>query len=189
MPAAKQPPRLTMREHDEKPARVKLLAPWITPVVASICLFADAASKNWALAHLTAGKIYPFIPGILQLTLTTNTGGAFGIGRNFKELMTVLAAVIAAGIIAWIVRRERSRNTPSLVERLGMALLLGGALGNIFDRLVLGCVTDFLDFAFVTFPVFNLADAAIDVGIGLLVVRSFFSSRLDEEPDRQEIHG
>jgi signal peptidase II len=148
----------------------------LTPLVAISTIAVDAATKAWALSSLQSGVIYPFIPGILQLTLTTNTGGAFGIGKDHKEIMLLLAATIAGGIIYWIVHRERDTNMPPLaIERVGLGLLLGGAVGNIWDRLILGKVTDFLDFAFMDFPVFNVADALIDVGVVLIIINSFIA--------------
>lgn len=148
----------------------------LSPLVAILTLVADAASKAWALASLESGVVYPFIPGILQLTLTTNTGGAFGIGKDHKEIMLLLAATIAGGIIYWIIHRERDKDhRPLTIERVGLGLLLGGALGNIWDRLVMGRVTDFLDFAFMDFPVFNVADALIDVGVALIIINSFIA--------------
>lgn len=144
----------------------------ITPVTTAICLALDLASKSWVKAHLTPGVAVPAIPGILRLTLTTNAGAAFGLGKQSATLMTVLAVTIAAAVIYWICKREADRNL-SICERLGMGFLLGGALGNIYDRLAVGKVTDFLEFAFIDFPVFNLADVCIDIGAVLIVLRVF----------------
>lgn len=143
-------------------------------VIAVVVFALDAFSKAWALGHLHEGMLAPFIPGVLQLTLTTNTGGAFGIGRDFKGLMTLLPMAICAGIVYWIFRREKSGPPLHILEIVGLSLVLGGASGNIFDRLVRGRVTDFLDFAFMSFPVFNVADALIDVGVALIVMHSLF---------------
>src|SRR5688572_13238444 len=108
---------------------------WVIPLAAAFVLLADVASKQWALANLHAGSIDSFIPGLLNVTLTTNTGGAFGIGRDLKLVMTLLPIAICSAIIYWIAKRARSGYTFSLWEQIGYGLVLGGALGNIAERL------------------------------------------------------
>lgn len=143
---------------------------WIVPVTVVLVVFLDAASKFWALSNLAMGDTLPFLPRFLQLTLTTNTGGAFGIGRELGPVMTILPIIICGGIIFWIYKREKSGAHLTWIESLAFGLVIGGALGNIIDRLWRGKVTDFLEFAFVSFPIFNVADALIDVGIALLII-------------------
>ncbi len=138
------------------------------PVITVFCLTADQSLKSWARANLTPGNVQPFVPGILQLNLTTNTGGAFGIGRDLSWLMATLAVLLTVAICLWVAKRENSLVPPHAMERVGLALVLGGALGNLWDRFTIGRVTDFIEFAFVSFPVFNVADMAIDVGIVLI---------------------
>src|SRR5207244_2925248 len=117
---------------------------------------------SWARSNLALGSTKPFIPGLLQLTLATNTGGAFSLGRGNNTLMTMLVFSFICAIMLWMISRERSNQPPRMLERVGIGFLLGGAAGNLLDRLMLGHVTDFLDFAFVSFPVFNIADVCID---------------------------
>lgn len=145
---------------------------WLIAVTAAVVIVLDAAAKHWALSTLHIGETKPFLPGLLQFTLTTNTGGAFGLWREAKELMLLLPIVICGGIVYWIWKRERSSEPLNRIEQIGFGMLLGGALGNIADRVIRGRVTDFIEFAFVQFPVFNVADALIDVGIGLLIIAS-----------------
>lgn len=145
----------------------------ITLAVAFATLAVDFSTKAWARGCLPEGLRQPFIPGFLQFVLTTNTGGAFGIGKNSKELMTLLAVSVCAAIVYWIYHRERRGDPPSGLESVGLGLILGGAAGNLLDRFTAGRVTDFIEFVFVQFPVFNLADAIIDVGIGLLFMQAF----------------
>lgn len=145
---------------------------WLIAVTAAVVIVLDAAAKHWALSTLQIGETKPFVPGLLQFTLTTNTGGAFGLWRELKELMLVLPILICSGIVYWIWKRERSSEPLSRIEQVGFGMLLGGALGNIADRLIRGRVTDFIEFAFVQFPVFNVADALIDVAIVLLIIAS-----------------
>lgn len=144
---------------------------WLLPLILLASSFLlDLSSKNWVRANLEFGHGQSFIPGILNLIRTTNTGGAFGIGRGHAELMTILAAAIVLAIGAWAFHRERSASPLNALERCGIGTILGGALGNLFDRMVRGEVTDFLEFAFFQFPVFNVADVLIDVGAGLVIL-------------------
>ena len=142
----------------------------VTLISAMLVIAADQLSKSWARESLTAGTSAPLLPGILRFTLVTNTGGAFGIGRESAWLMFALASALTAAIAVWTMRRERAAHRRSPAERIGMGLLLGGAIGNLVDRVAAGRVTDFLEFAFVSLPVFNVADACIDTGIALIVV-------------------
>jgi signal peptidase II len=145
-------------------------------LVAVFSFAADQSMKSWARNHLTPGTIKPFIPGILQFNLTTNTGGAFGIGRDLSWLMTTLAVLLTLAIISWIAKRQRSQYPPFAMESVGLALVLGGALGNLCDRFTVGRVTDFIEFAFFSFPVFNVADVAIDFGI-VLIACDYYAKR------------
>jgi signal peptidase II len=155
----------------------------ITAAVALATTAVDFSTKVWARSCLQEGMRQSFIPGFLQFVLTTNTGGAFGIGKNSKEFMTLLAISVCAAIVYWIYHRERRRDPPAPLESIGLGLILGGAAGNLVDRFTAGRVTDFIEFAFVQFPVFNFADAIIDVGIGLLFIQAFRAP--PQTPERQ----
>jgi signal peptidase II len=160
---------------------------WLIPLIAFLVLAADAVSKQCALANLHMGELQPFIPGVLEFTLVTNTGAAWGIGHEFKYLMILLPIAICAGIIGWLVKRIRSGESPlSLFEIVGYGMVIGGAAGNILERLYRGHVTDFLHFALpflggrgssMDFPVFNVADSLIDVGVALIVLHSLFAKQ------------
>lgn len=144
---------------------------WLIPgLLAAGTFFSDLFSKIWANSSLHYGQSEVFLPGIMRLTLTRNTGGAFGIGRGNSALITFLACTIVALIIAWILKRERSENPPNGLERAGIGMIVAGAIGNLFDRISHGDVTDFLEFTFIDFPVFNVADALIDVGAFLVIL-------------------
>ncbi|HEY9869028.1 MAG TPA: signal peptidase II [Candidatus Obscuribacterales bacterium] len=149
----------------------------VVPLVALSIIALDQVSKAWARAHLASGATRPLVPGIVHLNYTTNTGGAFGIGRDYSWLMTALAILLTAAVAFWIVRREHGQPAASALERLGLGLLLGGALGNLCDRFTVGRVTDFLEFSFMSFPVFNVADMAIDAGILLIAIDYYIQRR------------
>ena len=124
------------------------------------------------------GMLVPLLPGFFNLTHTTNTGVAFGIfsGSPAPWKTALLIAVSAALIVAvasfiWRTRQFHWKAT------VGLALVLGGALSNLADRIRAGLVVDFLDIYWRGYhwPAFNLADSAIVVGAGFLVIQIIFS--------------
>lgn len=156
---------------------------WLqTGALFATTVLADFFTKYWANTHLSYHSPQDFIPGLLRLTLTRNTGGAFGIGKENAALMAFLASGIFLSLLFWLVKKERSANPPSNWERNGLALILGGALGNIIDRFFHGEVTDFLEFTFISFPVFNLADVMIDVGAAFVIIATLKSKPANEPP-------
>ncbi len=134
--------------------------------IAALVLVADQLTKVLATLYVApAGRAGIQVLGLpLYLTYVTNTGAAFGL---FKDL-TALFIVIALGVIAAIIYMERRRVAASPWLRVALGLQLGGALGNLLDRLRLGYVVDFIDLRW--WPVFNLADSAIVVGVGIVMV-------------------
>ncbi|MCW5821164.1 MAG: signal peptidase II [Cyanobacteria bacterium TGS_CYA1] len=135
-----------------------------------ISLGADLLSKIWAKSNLVPGVKTSAIPGFINFTLTTNTGGAFSFGQNNFWMVTTAASVLSLAIFMWWLKREFKGPALINTERAAIGFLLGGALGNLIDRFSYGRVTDFLDFAFMNFPIFNVADICIDIGIGLLYI-------------------
>ncbi len=149
-------------------------------VLAAVVVVADQATKTWALHH-AAGLHH--VVGTLYLRLDYNAGAAFSLGTGIGPVLEVVAAVLVAVLV--LASRRVSRDAP-LAGAVGLALLLGGAVGNLADRLLRhipgnpGAVVDFVDIARIGhhdwWPIFNLADAAITVGAGLLVI-AFVRSR------------
>lgn len=158
-----------------------MIARLIIPAVAGLCLTADYLSKQWARDNLQLGVSQPFIPQVLNFTLTSNTGAAFSLGAGNGNVMFMLALLMTGVISAWIIKRELSGDPPINLERIGLGCILGGAIGNLVDRVVEGRVTDFLEFAFVSFPVFNVADSLIDIGIGLMLIAALTQSRKEAQ--------
>ena len=157
---------------------------WIVLICAALALAIDTVSKAIVVANLQdRGPIH--VPGgFLNLTLIRNSGAAFSIG----ESQTWVFTVIAAGVVFVILRV--SRNLRSLPWAIALGLLLGGALGNLSDRLLRspgvgrGDVVDFLQFptfplVHYDFPVFNLADTSIVIGGCLMVLLSFLGMQPD----------
>ncbi len=146
----------------------------ILPLAAAV-LVLDQAAKLAAAAAFADGGCVRIVPGFFDLRLVYNEGAAWGVlaGRRFL-LVAVSAAMLA---VLWWNRRELSA---SRLSRVAAGLLAGGVLGNLVDRAVRGRVVDFLDFhwgAAWRYPTFNLADAAICVGVGLLLLHALRCSR------------
>ena len=135
----------------------------------------DQITKQLATQFLEYGRPVPIIP-FFNLTLVHNTGAAFSFLSNAggwqRWFFAILAAAVSVFIVVWILRLPRG----SLWLPLALSLLLGGALGNLVDRLVLGYVVDFIDVYYQHWhwPAFNIADSAITVGAVMLVLDALF---------------
>ncbi|QBJ22985.1 MULTISPECIES: signal peptidase II [Paracoccaceae] len=155
---------------------------WLTfSVPALTAIIVDQLSKAAALAALTYGAPVPVMPGF-NLTLGFNTGTSFGMMGGFMAdkplLMAALTGAITLGV-AWMGLRASTS-----AERIGFALIAGGASGNIIDRLRQGAVTDFLDFYWRDWhwPAFNGADIAIFLGVVLILFTGFRRPRQSARP-------
>jgi signal peptidase II len=134
----------------------------------------DRVTKVLAESHLQGRPPVELIPGVLQLRFTTNPGGAFGLFGNLSVLFVVFSVVVIAVVIL------ASRNLPGRLSAVALGLILGGAVGNLTDRLIRGDgfrgeVVDFIDFH--VWPVFNAADSAIVIGAALLLLQGFRRGR------------
>src|SRR5512143_3886901 len=137
------------------------------PVIALIVLAVDQASKAWVIENVPLNGSLDVIPQLgdwFVLTHITNSGAAFGM---FPQLSLVFTFV-ALGVSLIIVFYHRSLPPGQWLVRLSLGLQLGGAIGNLIDRLRFGHVIDL--FYFRSFPVFNVADLAIVTGVGLLML-------------------
>lgn len=138
------------------------------PVIAAVTLIFDAASKAWAQRVLDATPAFEVTP-FLRLRLGYNSGVAFGLfgGLGASAYISTLTSLLVGGL-AWMAL-QAARDC----DRFGLALMIGGALGNLSDRLGDGLVTDFVDLhaGGWHFPTFNLADVAITSGVLLLLAQ------------------
>ena len=150
------------------PARHRLAVPVAAAVVAI-----DQITKHWAVSSLP-GRPPVHVIWTLQWNLSFNSGMAFSKGQGLGVVIGLVALAVA-GYISWVIRRS-----PSTVATLAGGLVIGGALGNVVDRLfrgdgwMRGSVVDFIDFQW--FPIFNVADMAVNVGGALFVIWSFVSA-------------
>jgi signal peptidase II len=138
----------------------------------------DQASKQWAETALTPGRAQPFIHGVWDWELAKNTGVAFSTfaGVDGGQIVLSLLAVIALIALGVVAMRTRADERMKLA---GLALIGGGALGNLVDRIRAGGVTDFVRWKLGDhlWPIFNVADAALVAGIGVLLLESALARR------------
>ena len=132
-------------------------------------LVVDQAIKYVVEGSMRVGESITLIPGLLSLTYIKNDGGAFGI-LGGSQMVLLVGSTVAVVVVLWMLLSGR----PSKLTMLGCGLILGGAAGNLLDRLSSGEVTDYIHFSF--WYIFNAADAAIVVGVGLLLLSALHSS-------------
>ncbi len=151
--------------------------------LAALLVVLDQASKYLAVQAIPAGSNIALLP-FLSLVLTYNTGAAFSFlagASGWQRWFFVLIAVAASALIIWMLHRHR-RETYLCV---GLALILGGAIGNLIDRLLVGAVVDFvlLYWRQYQWPAFNVADSCISVGAAMLIWDSLIQSRTQKRAD------
>jgi signal peptidase II len=140
-------------------------------VAAGLAVLLDQITKVWILAHLALPGAKPLVlvPGCLKLEYATNSGAAFSLFYDHPEILTATALILAVGVLAWGLAFLKPHER---LAHVAGGLIFGGAMGNLIDRLRLGHVVDFVvaywgDHAW---PTFNVADSAICVGVGVLVL-------------------
>ncbi len=153
---------------------------WLGLGVAAVVAAADQLTKFWVLGFFAAraGRP-PIVPvtSFFNLVLTGNRGMSFGLFNDNSAantaIFTTIAVVIVVGLVIWL-----HRATTAWL-RIGIGLIIGGALGNVADRLVHGAVVDFLDFHLGAWHwyAFNLADAAICIGVAMVLIDSLLGRR------------
>ncbi len=153
-------------------------------VLAMLVVVLDQLSKQWVSSALQYGETVHLLP-FLNLTLVHNPGAAFSFlsdaGGWQRWLFGIIGIAVSVVVVIWIARLSTSQRLLSL----SLALVLGGALGNLWDRALLGHVIDFIDLHYANqhWPAFNLADSAITLGALLLIVESLSSGRDDQKEE------
>lgn len=148
-------------------------------ILAVILVIMDQLTKYAVRAGIPLGGTKPFIPGILDLTYVQNTGAAFSILRTHTWLLTLTSAVMVL-VICYLIVKGFFKNA---LGRWAAMLVLAGGMGNLIDRAVFGCVTDMLKTTFIDFPVFNVADCCITVGVPLLFLYVLLYVGRDEKKE------
>lgn len=143
-------------------------------LIASIAL--DLGSKHFMSGWLKFGDSKPVIPGFFQFTLVHNRGAAFGVGSGWSTPIFLLFSVVALIVVLYLFWSLKPNEK---LTAIGLSMILGGAFGNIFDRIRMGYVVDFLDVYVKNhhWPVFNIADSLITVGAVLMGIEMLVLSK------------
>jgi len=149
--------------------------------VAVLVLVLDQFSKAWVLRNIPLNDVWAPIPALANIFVfrhVTNTGAAFGLFRNGGTVLLAIAVVVIVAIIVY----TRYLSTERWLVLVSLGLQLGGALGNLTDRLRFGHVVDFLDFPY--WPTFNVADSSVVVGAALLALLVLTEKEMSEQVDK-----
>lgn len=147
-------------------------------LLALLIVILDRWTKQLVAGRIAMYRHIQIIPGLFRLTHTENTGAAFSLfadsPSHWKTAMLIGFSVVAMLVVTVLLWKQ---SRPMTLTGIALSLILGGALGNLWDRIASGRVVDFLLFYYKQYqwPVFNLADSAIVVGAGLLVIEILFS--------------
>jgi signal peptidase II len=149
-------------------------------IAAALGLFLDHLTKFWVVQTFRLYETWPLWSGVFHFTYVRNTGAAFSLftGAGWLRWLSLLVSIVLMAY-AWFGSRLLRW------EQVGWGLVLAGALGNGIDRFIAGSVVDFLDFRLINFPVFNLADVFINIGIVCLLIASLQKVEPKSESDRK----
>jgi len=160
----------------------KTLAIWIVPLLALAVFIVDQLTKYWVSSELAIGQAWmplALLENLVVIRHVRNSGAAFGMFPAAGNLFLLVAVLVVLGIIRYYYSRA---HTAAPWVRISLGLMLGGALGNMIDRFRFGFVVDFIDLGW--WPVFNVADSSIVVGVTMLAIyMAFFQSREGQATD------
>ncbi|GBK64285.1 lipoprotein signal peptidase [Paenibacillus macerans] len=152
-------------------------------LIALIVFLIDQGTKYLIATGLTIGEQIPVIGNFFLITSHRNRGAAFSILQDQRWFFVTVTAVVVVGIIWYLIKIKKQRNK---LLPTALSLVLGGAVGNFLDRVVSGEVVDFLQFNFgsYTFPIFNVADSCIVIGVALIILDSLLEMRREKQTSR-----
>lgn len=136
------------------------------PILAVVLIVLDQIVKAWTVANIELDTVKPFIKGFMSLAYLRNYGAAWSILQNQQWFFTIVTIAAVTGLIWYYVKQIKG----SLWTLFSLALMIAGALGNFIDRIRLGYVVDMFHLDFISFPVFNVADMCLCVGVGILFI-------------------
>jgi signal peptidase II len=158
-------------------------------VIAAAIFALDRVTKLWIEGTVSLWDSYHVIPGFFNIVHTKNKGAAFGMfAETDSPFRTALLIAVSVSVLLFIIyvllRPGKTGFSASRLTTLGLALVMGGALGNIYDRVLHGEVTDFLEFYSGSwrFAAFNIADSAISIGAGLLILDMWKTRKQTDAP-------
>lgn len=168
----------------------KLLISILVPISIFIFILAlDLLTKNFIIKLIpNEGDAIKVIPGFINFVYVKNTGAAWGVLAG-RSIFLILISIIILGLYLafYIIRNKKHKCETSLVFSISVGLIAGGCLGNLVDRIVFGYVRDFINFEFISFPVFNFADISLTFGIILMIIYFFFIYSKEEKKLNKEL--
>ncbi len=153
---------------------------WVIISLAVVLL--DQGTKLLVIHNIAPTDTISVLPRILNLVYVKNTGAAFSILSGKTFFLSLISLAVCVGIV-WYLIKNRPENKLML---LSVSLVLGGAVGNLIDRMLRGSVVDFFEVIFVDFPVFNVADIAITAGAVLLMIYVLFFDREKKSSGKED---
>jgi len=135
----------------------------------------DQITKYVVIKYLQPLKTFTILEGVFSLSYVENRGAAFGILQNQKLFLIIIPIIIVVSIIFYLVKHRREE----ILTRVCLSVIVGGALGNLIDRITLGYVVDMFEATFIKFPVFNVADIAVVCGTIILSIQLIFHEKPD----------
>jgi len=141
----------------------------------------DQLTKYLIKANLDLNSTIPLLDGIFHITYIQNSGAAFSMFQNKTGFLIAMQLIVITIVLVYLIKRQKKEHWCLLVS---LSLIAAGGIGNLIDRAMNGYVVDFLDFRF--WPIFNVADIAVCVGCGLLVLYMFF---VEPKRDKEKVNG
>ncbi|OBR64972.1 signal peptidase II [Paenibacillus oryzae] len=156
-------------------------------LLAVVVLIVDFFTKKWIVVEMNQYESFSVIGNFFLITSHRNKGAAFGILQEQRIFFIIITVIILIGLV-WYMQMMRNKGKGILLA--GLALVLGGAIGNFIDRVRFGEVVDFFQFNFgsYTFPIFNIADSGIVCGVALILLDTLLGAR-DEKKALNEAEG
>lgn len=154
-------------------------------VIALIIFLVDQGSKWLVKTNMDLGQEISVIGDFFYITSHRNRGAAFGILQDQRWFFIVVTIIVVIALV-WYIQKIKSQ--PDKLLPLALSLVLAGAIGNFLDRLLMGEVVDFFKFNFgsYTFPIFNVADSAIVVGVALIILDTLLETRREKQHEGQQ---
>lgn len=147
--------------------------------ISGTIIILDQTTKSIIRANLALGEMWSpwaWLEPYVRIVHVKNTGAAFGMLQSFGDVFMILAIIVALAILYYYPQMPRQDR----ILRLAMGMQFGGAIGNLIDRLTIGWVTDFVSLG--NFPVFNIADASISIGVAILLLGTWWRDRRQPVP-------
>ena len=153
---------------------------WLLVIIGAVGL--DQLTKWLAVTYLKGEASFPLWEGVLHFTYVENTGAAFGSFKDHRWFFMITSTVMIIALVAYYL----AARPKDWVTVTALAFITGGGIGNMIDRILLGYVVDFVDFTLINFAVFNVADAFVCVGVGLMCLALILESRAEAKKKAAE---